>query len=85
MSGRNNKRRHKGLAWFPVMQNEALRFIPNPAYTAMPCEIRRARTYPEFGLVANKPLYTQFQEAPDRFLFVSKPQLASALWQHFEP
>ena len=78
-------RRHKGLAWFPVMENKALQFIPNPAYTAMPCEIRRARSYPEFGLTAGKPIYTQFQEEPDRFLFVSKPQLARALWQYFEP
>ena len=42
-----------------------------------------AHDYPQFDLEPGKPIYTQFIEDPDRFLFVSRPQLKEKEWEEF--
>ena len=78
-------RAHGGLAWFPIAEGNGIRFEPNGRYDSTKLEIKRPRIYTEFGLEAGKSIYRQFTEDPDRFLFVSKPQTANALWENFVP
>lgn len=78
-------RAHKGVAWFPVVEKEEMKFIPNKNYKESKLTIKKPRIYEEFGLEPGKAVYTQFQEHPDRFLFVSRPELANEKWQNFIP
>lgn len=82
-------RAHGGLAWFPVM-TDRIEFEPNGRYRSRPCVIKSPRRYEEFGIETGKPIYAQFQENPDRLLFVSRPQLAAdargrSKWDGFVP
>ncbi|MGN0564644.1 MAG: glucose-6-phosphate isomerase family protein [Candidatus Heritagella sp.] len=76
-------RSHGGVAWFPVVRDQAIVFQKNPAYQTEECVIKRPRPYTELGIEPGKPIYTQFEEDPDRFLFVSHPQLVN--WENFVP
>lgn len=76
-------RSHGGVAWFPVVRDQAIVFQKNPAYQTEECVIKRPRPYTELGIEQGKPIYTQFEEDPDRFLFVSHPQLVN--WENFVP
>jgi glucose-6-phosphate isomerase len=77
---------HGGIAWFPQVGTGGMTtWAANPAYRPSELEIRRPRSYAEFGLRQGVPIYQQFVENPDLFLFVSKPQVADELWQRFEP
>lgn len=78
-------RSHKGVAWFPIVENGDMKFIPNENYEKSDLIIKKPRVYEEFGLEAGKAIYTQFRENPDRFLFVSKPSLAQDKWLNFIP
>lgn len=79
-------RAHGGIAWFPqVGTGGKTTWAANPAYRPSELEICRPRNYGEFGLRQGVPIYQQFVENPDLFLFVSKPQVADELWQCFEP
>lgn len=83
-------RAHGGLAWFPVVEDAGLRFCKNDRYRTERCERKRPRCYSEFGLEAGKPIYQQFVEEPDRFLFVSQPRTARypdgrSKWDGFVP
>ena len=55
----------------------------NPAYKHAKLHVISAHAYPQFALEPGKPIYTQFVEDPDRFLFVSKPQLKEKEWEAF--
>lgn len=78
-------RKHGGVAWFPVVKERELVFVKNENYETETCTIKRPRIYTEFGLEQGKPIYSQFQENPDKFLFVSKPQTAADKWENFIP
>lgn len=78
-------RRHKGMAWFPITDGKNLRFEKNPCYQADSCTVKHPRIYKEFSLEPGKPLYSQFQENPDKFLFVSRPQTTADKWMNFKP
>lgn len=78
-------RAHKGVAWFPVVENGGIHFVKNPAYDVLEVIVKKPRLYTEFGLKPGKPIYTQFQEDPDHFLFVSHPEIAEDLWVNFIP
>lgn len=76
-------RQHGGVAWFPIVREERVEFVKNPAYRTESCTVKRPRQYGEFGIVPGKPIYTQFREDPDKFLFVPRPGLAD--WSGFIP
>ena len=59
--------------------------MANDAYQPSVLNVRKPRAYIEFGLRQGVPIYQQFVENPDLFLFVSKPESVKALWQNFEP
>jgi glucose-6-phosphate isomerase len=79
-------RAHGGLAWFPLLEADgSLRWEANPAYQCSTLERKSPRIYAEFGVDPAVPLYRQFQQDHDRFLFVPEPARARALWENFVP
>lgn len=78
-------RAHHGIAYFPKVRNDEIVFEANPAYQSDELIIKEARDYPEFNLEKGIPIYTQYEQHPDRFDFVANPALASDIWEHFEP
>jgi glucose-6-phosphate isomerase len=78
-------RAHGGIAWFPQVEGGKTKWVANASYQPSELVVRAPRDYAEFGLRKGVPIYQQFVENPDLFLFVSKPQVANELWQRFEP
>ena len=78
-------RAHGGIAWFPQVEGGETKWLANHAYKPSKLVVREPRDYAEFGLRRGVPIYQQFIDNPDLFLFVSKPDSAQELWEHFEP
>jgi glucose-6-phosphate isomerase len=79
-------RAHGGVAYFPlVTQTAGLEWEANPAYQPSQLIVKSARTYPEFGLQSQIPIYTQYEQNPDVFTFVTEPESAKELWINFTP
>lgn len=79
-------RRHNGLAWFPILgDNGKIEWIKNEKYIECSLITKNARDYNEFSIKRGTPIYTQFEENPDRFEFVSNPSAAQNLWNEFIP
>ena len=53
----------------------------NPSYSQGNLTICEAKEYPQFGIEKGKPIYTQFQENPDKFLFVAHPEIKKKEWE----
>lgn len=78
-------RLHKGVAWFPLVEEDTITFIKNKHYQDSELIVKRPRQYHEFGIKSGTSIYQQFVENPDMFCFVSKPQLAKEIWKNFIP
>ena len=79
-------RSHKGLAWFPVITEKgAIEWLKNPNYLESKLIIKCPEPYSQFGIEPGKPLYTQFEENPERFLFVPNPRKVEGIWKEFIP
>ena len=75
-----------GLAWFPRLAPDGrVEWQANPRYAARPLVERRARAYPELGLVAGEPIYRTFARDPEAVQWVSDPARLAHLWPEFEP
>jgi glucose-6-phosphate isomerase, archaeal len=79
-------RRRGGLAWFAQFGSEnKIEWIPNPSYRRSALTIRSARSYPEFRLDRDRPIYEQFAKDPKRLQWVSEPAIYADLWENFQP
>jgi len=78
-------RAHGGLAWFPEVTGEGLRWRANPKYTPGEIIVRHTRSYPELGLRDPLPLYRHWQDQPESVEWVAFPGRHEALWRRFEP
>ncbi len=79
-------RAHGGLAWFPLLTaGGALRWEENPAYRRRELVRKPPASYAELGVRAGVPIYRQFEQEPDRFLFVPDPARAAGVWPGFVP
>lgn len=78
-------RSHNGIAYFPIAEADGIVWTANPAYQGGSLVVKRARTYEDFGLRPGVPVYRQFQEDKDLFLFVARPQDYPELWRDYEP
>ena len=76
-------RRHGGIAFFPYMDGDTLKWRENPTYQGGKLIIKEARTYEDFFLEPGVPIYTQFRKDPDRFLFVSHPESYPGVWKDY--
>ena len=79
-------RRHHGLAFYALYdENDKLVFKKNRAYINQELIIKKPRVYHELEIELGMSIYLQYQNNPDRFMFVSKPQLKLDVWQKFIP
>lgn len=79
-------RRHGGIAWFPLLDEAGkICWEKNPAYRTAELTVKAPGDYTVLGMEQGKPIYQQFCEEPDRFLFVSDPQRAAKVWKEFIP
>jgi glucose-6-phosphate isomerase len=79
-------RRHRGIAWFPLLgADSALRWEHNPAYVHAPLLEKKPEEYRNLGLKKGVPIYTQFEENHDTFMFVSEPARKENIWRDFLP
>ncbi|WP_297206101.1 glucose-6-phosphate isomerase family protein [uncultured Pluralibacter sp.] len=77
-------RAHKGLAWYPLMQDGQVIWLHNKHYAPGRLQVIRAREYAEFGITA-APIYSQFITDPERLQFISRPDKVAKQWQNFQP
>lgn len=79
-------RRHKGLAWFPVISvNGVIVWHKNLNYLDCELIIKRPELYNQFAIEHGKSIYSQFEENPLRFEFVPQPQTVAEKWKGFTP
>ncbi len=79
-------RAHSGIAWFPVFNDEnKIEWIANPAYQKSELICKSPNSYEQLGIQKNKSIYETFEENPDTFLYVPRPQLKEEVWKVFEP
>ena len=79
-------REHKGLAYFPIINDEGrIDWIHNENYEKSKLIVKNAREYKEFSIEKGVPIYNQFEETPDKFLFVSYPAISKDKWENFNP
>jgi glucose-6-phosphate isomerase len=75
-----------GLAFFPRLTARGrIAWSHNPSYAPRDLVARRARAYPELGLVAGEPIYRTFARLPEAVQWVSDPARLAHLWRGFEP
>lgn len=77
-------RRHKGIAFFPIVKDSKISWEMNPHYKNATLKVMDAIEYPQFQIEKGVPIYKQFQENPDKFLFVSNPSIAQKEWEEFQ-
>lgn len=79
-------RAHGGLAFFPFIEgSNKVVWKKNEKYIVRALIEKSPRIYTEFGLEPGKPIYAQFEEDIDRFLFVPRPDLYNDNWKEFIP
>ena len=79
-------RRHKGLAWFPVIsENGAIEWQKNLNYLDCELVVKRPEIYLQFGIQPGKSIYKQFEEDPLKFEFIPQPQTVAEKWKGFTP
>lgn len=78
-------RAHGGLAYFPVVDQKRIKWVPNKTYQAKGIICKKAREYKEFDLTPGVPVYIQYESNPELFAFVTNPDSADRIWESFEP
>jgi glucose-6-phosphate isomerase, archaeal len=79
-------RAHKGLAWFPVLdENGTIKWQKNPSYMDSQLVIKKPEDYASFDIVKGKSIYAQMEEDNNRFKFVPFPSLKENVWKGFIP
>ncbi|NWC63866.1 glucose-6-phosphate isomerase family protein [Cedecea sp. P7760] len=77
-------RAYKGLAWYPILQDEHVAWQHNRHYMPGRLHTTSPRKYREFG-ITDEPLYQQFVDDPARFQFISKPGMVAEKWVNYHP
>ncbi len=78
-------RAHHGVAYFPQMKDNRVIFKSNKHYQAQDIIIKGTRTFPEFNIEPGVPIYTQYENNPSLFNFVTNPNIANHIWENFKP
>lgn len=78
-------REYGGLAWFPILGEQAIIWNKNERYQVETLEVRPPRTYGDFGIESGVPIYEQFKKNNDLFLFVAQPTIVKEKWEEFRP
>ena len=79
-------RKHKGLAWFPIVgEDNTINWTHNDMYLATELICKAPNEYPDLGIIKGESIYTTFENNPDAFLYVPDPEIKAAVWKSFEP
>ena len=79
-------RAHNGIAWFPVFnEKNEIEWIANPKYQTSKLICKSPEKYESLGIREGKSVYRLFEENPETFLYVPKPQLKEEVWKTFIP
>ncbi len=79
-------RKMKGLSYFPVINEQGhIEFESNESYGEVELVVKEPREYCEFHVKRDMPIYTQYEENPSRFDFITNPQKYVSLWEVFTP
>ncbi len=80
-------RAHNGLAWYPLINADgAIEWKPNTNYEPSELIIKEPADYSNSLQIGKSvPIYTQFEQDPAKFQWVSQPVLKAAVWENFVP
>lgn len=79
-------RAHAGLAWFPLLVGDTLRWEANPRYLVRRDLVRKGpAAYLQLGLRPGVPIWRQYLDNPDAVMWVPRPEQADRHWQGFVP
>lgn len=79
-------RRHGGLAFFPVLNEDgSITWQHNDCYMPVHLIEKKPNTYEALGLCSNVPIYMQYRNNHDAFHFVYDPACAQKIWLDFIP
>ncbi len=79
-------RAHKGLAWFPLIDDDGkLTWYANQNYETSELIKKTPNDYSIFGIKKNESVYRTFEKDPNTFQYVSKPYLKEREWKTFIP
>ncbi|WP_300704459.1 glucose-6-phosphate isomerase family protein [Bacteroides sp.] len=78
-------RRRKGIAWYPVFEGNELKWIRNANYCYSKLIKKRPGEYGKLGIEKGKSIYRIFEDDPDAFSYVPRPELRKEVWINFEP
>ncbi len=79
-------RAHNGLAWFPVIsENGNIEWLKNDKYLDCELILKSPEIYSQLGIDPGIPIYTQFEQNPEKFGFVPRPQIVKEIWEGFIP
>lgn len=79
-------RAHSGLSWFPVLDDEnKIGWKRNKHYNHSELVEKKPEIYSQLNINPKKSIYRQFEENPEKFWFVARPQVAKEVWENFIP
>lgn len=79
-------RRHQGLAWYPIVQdNGDIGWEYNDHYQFTELILKSPEHYNHLGIERGVPIYKQFEKDHERFQWVSRPQMKQEIWDSFVP
>jgi glucose-6-phosphate isomerase len=79
-------RAHAGLAWFPLLDGDTLRWEANPRYGVRRELVRKGPdAYRQLGLRSGVPIWRQYLDNPDAVMWVPRPERAENHWHGFIP
>ncbi|MDR1116101.1 MAG: glucose-6-phosphate isomerase [Tannerella sp.] len=79
-------RRHNGIAWFPVFNgDDQIEWLANPAYLPSELIVKSPGKYEALGIRRGKSIYALFEEDPETFRYIPKPQSKKEAWINFIP
>lgn len=79
-------RAHKGLAWFPLLEGDRLRWEANPNYPVRRQLLEKGpENYAELGLKKGIPVWKQYLQDPEKVMWVPQPEKAAEQWMGFVP
>lgn len=79
-------RAHKGLAWFPILNDDgSISWKKNNSYDDSKLIVKGPGDYSNLNIVKGEPMYTTFEKNHDAFDFMAKPELKADVWEGFVP
>ncbi len=78
-------RAHQGLAWYPIVEEEQLKWNANKNYQKSALIEKPPESYEYFGIKRDICIYQQYERDKQLFSFVPLPYLKKEEWREFIP